>query len=165
MSIRLAFKVIFYFCGTCLHELAHYVAALLLGKAEGFSVIPRIEGKRFVLGNVRSSVRYSFLTSFIAVAPLVWWVILFLILLRLHVIYLNNSLPSISYGEVGKRLKSLSFSDIFFLWILVQLFWAGHLSGEDLRNIFKGMISVSGVIFLVVVGLLFYLYRHSSKIF
>lgn len=165
MRIRLAFKIVFYFCGTFLHELAHYFAALLLGRAKGFSVIPRIEGKSFVLGNVRSSVRYRFLTSFIAIAPLIWWGVLFMILLRLHIVYLNNNLPGISYGEVMKRLRSLSFSDIFFLWIFVQLFWAGHLSGQDVKNAFRGMVSVSGVIFLAIAGALFYLYRHSPKIF
>src|SRR5512135_454562 len=121
MRISLAFKFIFYFFGTCLHELAHYVAALLLGKAEGFSVIPMIEGKRFVLGSVRSAVRYKFLSSFIASATLVWWAILFLILLYLHIIQLSNGIPRIPSGLVTERLKSISFSDAFFLWVFMQL--------------------------------------------
>ncbi len=96
MRIRLAFQFIFYFFGTCLHELAHYIAALLLGKAEGFSVIPRIEGAQFILGSVKSRVRYKFLSSFIAAAPLVWWAILLLIFSYLHIIQINNGIPRIS---------------------------------------------------------------------
>ncbi len=160
MRIRLAFKFIFYFLGTCLHELAHYVAALLLGKAEGFSIIPRIEGTRFVLGSVRSRVRYKFLSSFIASAPLVWWAILFLTLLYLHIIQVRNGIPIIPSGLVAKSLKSVSFSDLFFLWVFVQLLWAGHLSVEDLKNVLKGILSVSGMVFLSVVTIVFYLFRH-----
>ena len=160
MRIRLAFKFIFYFFGTCLHELAHYVAALLLGKAEGFSVIPRIEGTRFVLGSVRSKVRYKFLSSFIASAPLVWWAILFLTLLSLHIIQVRNGMPIIPSGLVAKRLKAVSFSDLVSLWVFIQLLWAGRLSVEDLKNVLRGMLSVSGMVFLSVVTVLFYLFRH-----
>lgn len=160
MRLRLAFKFLFYFFGTCLHELAHYFAALLLGSAEGFSVIPRIEGARFILGSVRSRVRYKFLSSFIATAPLVWWAILLLALLYLHIIQFRKGMPIIPSGLVVKRLKSVSFSDLFALWVFIQLFWAGHLSVEDLKNVLRGMLSVSGMIFLSVVAGLFYLFRH-----
>lgn len=162
MRIRLAFGFIFYFIGTCLHELSHYVAALLLGKAEGFSVIPRIEGNRFILGSVKSRVRYKFLSSFIAAAPLAWWAILFLLLLYLHVIRLGNGIPIIAYELIAKKLRSFSFSDVFSLWLFMQMVWAGHLSIEDMKNIFKGIFSVSGLVFLSVVIALFYLFRHLS---
>jgi hypothetical protein len=148
LRIRLAFGFIFYFIGTCLHELAHYVAALLLGKAEGFSVIPRIEGNRIVFGSVRSRVRYKFLASFIAAAPLVWWAILFLILLYLNIIRLRNGIPDIGYELITKKLRSFSFSDVFFLWVFVQMVWAGRLSVQDIKNVFRGIFSVSGLVFL-----------------
>ena len=160
MRIRLVFKFIFYFCGTCLHEMAHYLAALILGKTEGFSVIPRIEGARFILGSVRSRVRYKFLSLFIASAPVVWWVVLFLTLLYLHIIQVRNGMPVISSGLVAKKLKSVSFSDLFYLWIFMQLFWAGRLSVEDLRNVLRGILSVSGIFFISVVTILCYLFRR-----
>ncbi len=159
MRIQLAFKFAFYFFGTCLHELAHYVAAVLLGRAEGFSVMPRIEGKRFVLGSVRSSVRYKFLSSFIASAPLVWWAILFLILLHLHIIQLSNGIPKIPSGLLMKRLKSVSFSDVFFLWVFIQLIWAGHLSAQDLKNVIRGLLTISGAVFLSTMAILLCLFR------
>jgi hypothetical protein len=160
MRIRLVFKIIFYFFGTCLHEFAHYVAALLLGKAEGFSVIPRIEGTKFILGSVKSRVRYKFLSSFIASAPLVWWAILLLILIYLHIIQLNNGIPGISFGVVMKRLRSISGSDVFLGWLFTQLLWAGRLSVEDMKNVIRGMLSVSGMVFLSVVAILVYLLRY-----
>ncbi len=160
MRIRLAFGFIVYFIGTCLHELTHYVAALLLGKAEGFSVIPRTEGNRFVLGSVRYRVRYKFLSSFIAVAPLAWWAILFLILLYLHIIRLRNGIPIIGYELIAKKLRSFSFSDAFYLWVFMQMVWAGHLSVQDTKNVFRGIFSVSGLVFLSVVIILFYLFRY-----
>jgi hypothetical protein len=160
MRMGLAVKVIFFFAGTCLHELAHYVAALLLGKVESFSVIPRIEGKRFVLGKVRSAVRYKFLSSFIASAPLVWWAILLLILLYLHIVRINNGIPGISSEVVMKRLRAISFSDAFFLWVFMQLLWAGRLSVQDLKNVFKGMFTVSGLVFLSAAAILLLLFRY-----
>ena len=65
-----------------------------------------------------------------------------------------------SSGLVAKRLKSVSFSDLFYLWIFIQLLWAGRLSVEDLKNVLRGMLSVSGMVFLSVVTILFYLLRH-----
>jgi hypothetical protein len=160
MKIRLAFGFIFYFVGTCLHELAHYVAAFLLGKAEAFSVIPRIEGNRFILGSVKSRVRYKLLSSFIAAAPLVWWAILFLILLYLHIIRLRNGIPIIAYELIAKKLRSFSFSDVFSLWVFMQMVWAGRLSVQDIKNVFRGIFSVSGLVFLSVVIILIYLFRY-----
>jgi hypothetical protein len=160
MSIRLAFKVLFYFVGTCLHELAHYGAAILLGKAEGFSVIPRIEGRRFVLGSVRSRVRYKVLSSLIAAAPLCWWVVLLLILLSLHVVQIRNGVPVIPQELIMKRLKSFSLRDAFFLWIFVQVLWAGHLSVQDLKNVLRGLFSVSGLVSLFVATGLFFFFRY-----
>ena len=160
MSFRLVLKIFFYLVGTCLHEGAHYVAALLLGKAEGFSVIPRIEGKRLILGSVRSRVRYKVLSSFIAAAPLLWSAVLFLILFSLHVIQLRNGMPIIHPELVMKRLKSFSWPDAFFLWVFIQLLWAGHLSVQDLRNVLKGLFSVSGLIFLLAATGLFFLLRQ-----
>lgn len=160
MRIRLAFKFLFYFCGTCLHELAHYSAALFLGKAEGFSVIPKIEGNQFVLGSVRSTVRYRVLSAFIAAAPLSWWAILFLILLHLHIIRLSNGIPEIHLGMTMNRLKAFSFLDAAFLWIFTQLLWAGKLSIQDIKNVFKGVFSFSGFIFLAAVAISVYLYQR-----
>ena len=158
--MRLAFKVLFYFVGTCLHELAHYVAALLLGKAEGFSVMPRIEGRRFVLGSVRSRVRYKVLSSFIAAAPLCWWAVLLLMLFSLSVVHIRSGSPIIPPELFIKRLKSFSLPDAFFLWLFIQLLWAGHLSVQDLKNVLKGLFSVSGLVFLFVATGLFFFFRY-----
>jgi hypothetical protein len=160
MRIRLILKFIFFFPGTCLHELAHYIAALILGKAEGFSVRPKVEGGSFVFGSVKSSSKYKVLSSFIAIAPLLWWVVLVLILRYLHVIGAGNSVPAIHFGMMVKKLKSFSLSDAFFLWLFMQILWAGRPSLQDVKNFFRGFLSVSGILLISMAAGLIYMTRH-----
>lgn len=153
-------KFIFFFPGTFLHELAHYGAALVLGKAEGFSVWPRAEDNSFVFGSVRSRTRYKVLSSFIAIAPLLWWVGLFFLLRYLRVIG-RNGVPEINFGMGVDTLKSFSLSDAFLLWLFTQILWAGKPSLQDIKNFFRGLFSVSGLLFISIAAGLFYLSRHS----
>ncbi len=159
MRIRLLLKLIFYFPGTVLHELAHYVAALLLGKAEGFSVVPRKEGSTYVLGSVKSRTRYKVLSSFIALAPIIWWLILFLTLRHLHVVGMGRNLPYIHFSAIAKKLRTFTLLDSFFLWLFIQMLWAGRLSFPDVKNVFRGLSSFSGLILIIVVTAAYYL-RH-----
>jgi len=156
IKIKLFLKFIFYFFGTCLHELAHYIAALILGKAEGFSVFPKIDGDRFIFGSVKSRARYKVLTSFIAVAPLLWWVVLFLVMRHLHIIRISSGMPEVYTGRILKRISSFSYSDAFFLWLFIQMLWAGRLSMQDIKNFFKGVFSVSGFVLISAVIILVY---------
>lgn len=156
-KIKLFLKFIFYFLGTCLHELAHYIAALIFGKAEGFSVIPKIEGDRFIFGSVRSRARYKVLTSFIAIAPLIWWAVLFFMLRHFHVIRISSGIPEINIDIIIKRIGSFSLTDLFYLWLFMQILWAGKLSVQDIKNFFMNVFSVSGFALISVVIMLFYL--------
>ncbi len=160
MSIRLILKSIFFFHGTFLHELAHYVAALILGRAEGFSVWPKIQGGHFVFGSVNSRTRYKVLSSFIAFAPLIWWVVLLLILRYLRIIGTDAGPCSINFRLILKKVESLNLSKILFLWLFLQILWAGRPSLEDLKNFFKGLFSVSGIILIAVVAALIYITRY-----
>ncbi|OGW33406.1 MAG: hypothetical protein A2X59_00185 [Nitrospirae bacterium GWC2_42_7] len=158
-KIKLFLKFVFYFFGTCLHELAHYIAAVILGKAEGFSVIPKIEGDRFIFGSVKSRARYKVLTSFIAAAPLVWWVVLFLVMRHFHIISISNGMPEINTDMIIKRIETFSLSDLFYLWLFMQMLWAGKLSMQDIKNFFGNLFSISGIILILTVAILFYLSR------
>ncbi len=159
-KLRLILKFIFFLPGTFMHELAHYVAAVIFGKAEGFSVWPKVEGNSFVFGSVKSRTRYKVLSSFIAVAPLFWWAILFLILRYLHFIRKSNGMPKINFGMAVDKLKYFSLSDVFFLWLFIQILWAGRPSFQDVKNFFKGLISVSGFLLLSMAAVSIYLIRH-----
>jgi hypothetical protein len=151
MRISFIFKLILYFPGTVLHELAHYAAAVLFGKAEGFTVIPRQEGNRYVLGSVISRTRYKLLSSLIALAPLVWWLILLLILSHNHIIGTNRGLPVVYFGVVGKKIRTFTYIDILFLWLFLQMLWAGRLSVRDIKNVFTGLFSLSGLVLIAAV--------------
>jgi len=160
MRIRLLCKVIFYLFGTFLHELAHYVAALLLGKAEGFSVMPRVEGESFVFGSVKSRVKFKVLSSFVATAPLIWWAVLLLILWHLRLVGMSRGKPDFHLGILTRRLQSFSVKDALFIWLFLQMIWAGILSTRDVRNFFNGLLSVSGVILVAAVAVAIYFSRN-----
>jgi hypothetical protein len=163
ITLRLILKSIFFLPGTFLHELTHYVAALVLGKAGGFSVWPRVENGTFIFGSVKSRTRYKVLSSFIAAAPIIWWVVLVLTLRYLHFIGTLNGVPSINFGMIGMKLKSFSFPDLFFLWLFLQVLWAGRPSLQDVKNFIRGFFSVSGILLISVAAGLIYLLLTISK--
>jgi hypothetical protein len=160
MRIRLLYKVVFYLFGTFLHELAHYVAAVILGKAEGFSLIPRIEERSFVFGRVKSRVKYRVLSSFVATAPLVWWAVLLLILWHLRLIGISLGKPELHPGILTRQIQAFTVKDGLFIWLFLQMLWAGMLSTEDVRNFFKGLLSVSGIILIAAFAVLVYFSRN-----
>jgi len=163
ITLRLILKFIFFFPGTFLHELAHYVAALFLGRAEGFSVWPKIEGNSFVFGSVKSRTRYKVLSSFIALAPVIWWGVLVLALRYLHFIGTPNGVPSINFGMIVMKLKAFTSSDALFLWLFLQIVWAGRPSLQDVKNFISGFFSVSGVMLISAVAAVIYLLFTISK--
>ena len=155
--LRLILKFIFFLPGTFLHELTHYVAALILGKAEGFSVWPKVEGNSFIFGSVKSRTRVKVLSSFIAVAPILWWAVLFIILR--HVLFSRPEHSVGFFAAMTKGLKTFSYTDAVLLWLLVQILWAGRLSIQDIKNFFSGLLSVSGLALLAIVAGLVYLIK------
>jgi nucleoside permease NupC len=160
MKIGLFLKFIFFFAGTFLHELAHYISALSLGKAEGFSILPAVEGNRFIFGSVRSRTRYRVLSSFIACAPVIWWAVLLSVLFYFRLITINGHTPGINLALITTRIQSFSGSDLLVIWLFLQLLWAGRLSGPDIANFFKGFLSVSGLVFLSAAAAFFYFFRN-----
>jgi len=151
MKIRLFFRAILYLCGTFLHESSHFAAALLLGKPVGFSILPRIDGDSFIFGEVRARVRYKVLGVFIALAPLLWWVVLFFMLR--HILPASLGPEWLNITTFLKKLKALSLRDVFPLWLAFQLLWAGRLSMQDLKTCLRGIVSPSGL-FLILSAVL-----------
>ncbi|MDA8433120.1 MAG: hypothetical protein M0Z60_09180 [Nitrospiraceae bacterium] len=153
-------KLVFFFPGTVLHELAHYVTALLLGRAEGFSVSPKREGNTYVLGSVRSTTRYRVLSSFIALAPLIWWLVLFLLFRHIHIIGTDGGVPRIHPGVIREKLRSFGLSDALFLWLFLQLLWAGRPSLPDMKHAARGIFSPSGLLLAAALAVVSYLSSH-----
>ena len=160
MKLKLIGKFIFYFFGTFLHEFSHYTAAFFMGKPEGFSLIPKIEGGSFIFGSVSYGVRYKVLSSFIASAPLLWWVVLVLMLLYFKLMQISGWIPHFNYSLIWQRFKSFSLSDAVFIWLFIQLLWAGRLSSRDIKNFFSGIVSVSGLVLISAIALVLYAFRY-----
>jgi hypothetical protein len=153
MKIKLFCKAILFFFGTFLHEATHFTAALLLGKPEGFSIVPRIDGASFIFGEVRARVRYKVLGVFISIAPLVWWVVLFFMVKDILSASQGPDTQGLSIAIFLEKLKSLSLLDVFPLWFASQLLWAGRLSMHDIKACFRGIASPSGL-FLISAAVL-----------
>lgn len=162
MKIKFFFRSILCLVGTFLHEFSHFAVALLLGKPEGFSIVPRMEGDVFIFGEVRARVRYKVLSVFIAAAPLIWWTLL-LIMVR-HALFgsQGTDMQGLSMSMLSKKLTSFSAHDVFFLWLASQLLWAGRLSIQDIKTCIRGIISPSGLILISLTVLLLQLVIYIS---
>lgn len=150
---------VFFLPGTFLHELSHYIAALFLGSAEGFSIIPRRHGDSYVFGSVKSRTKFRILSSFVAAAPLVWWAVFVFLLIKSGLISEADGTLHYNLRVVGDKIHSFNRNDILLLWLSIQLLWAGRLSSSDLINTIKGVLSPSGVFLIVSAGALMYLVR------
>ena len=160
MKIKLFCKSILFLFGTFLHEVSHFTAALLLGKPEGFSLVPKIDGDSFIFGEVRARVRYKVLGVFIATAPLVWWVILFFMVKHILPASQGSDMQGLSIAIFLKKMKSLSLLDVFPLWFASQLLWAGRLSMQDIKTCFRGVVSPSGLSLISAAVLLVKFFRY-----
>jgi len=160
MKIKLFCKAILYLCGTFLHELSHFAAAFFLGKPQGFSIVPRIDGDSFIFGEVRARVRYKVLGVFIATAPLVWWVILFFMIKHILPASQGPDIQGLNIATFLEKLKSFSLRDIFDLWFASQLLWAGRLSMHDMKTCFRGIVSPSGLFLISTAVLLVKFFRY-----
>jgi hypothetical protein len=160
VKIRLLPKIIFLFPGTFFHELAHYLAAIVFGRPAGFSVIPRMSGDSLVFGNVRASTRLKVFSSFIAVAPLIWWLVLYLLLAHFRVMRIRADMSGVDVALSPERMKSFPLTNILLLWFAVQLLWAGRLSARDVKTFFAGLFSLSGLFLALAIATLILVVHH-----
>lgn len=154
MDLKLILKIILYFPGTFAHELAHWACSLIFGSAKGFSIIPRREGDNLVFGSVSAAVRYKVFLIFIGAAPLVWWVVLYMLLKYYDIIHAAFEAPKVYITLSFERLVPPSLVNLLFLWLITQLFWAGRLSMQDLKTCLAGLFSLSGALLVVAAGVI-----------
>jgi hypothetical protein len=160
MKIKLFCWSIFFLFGTFLHECSHFAFAGILGKTEGFSIVPKREGDAFIFGKVRARVRYRVLSVFVAAAPLMWWALLVLMLKPLLSSFHGVHLREDGIAILSGRLKPFSLQNVFALWLVSQLLWAGRLSLRDIETCLRGLLSPSGLILSLSVLLLFQLFSY-----
>ena len=159
VKIKLFCRSLLFLFGTFLHEFSHFAAALVFGKPEKFSLMPKIEGDTFIFGEVRAKVRYKALSVFIASAPLIWWAVLVLLLKDALSDFCSPDMNLSSIEIFRKKMHSFSSRDVFSLWFASQLLWAGLLSLQDIKTCFRGIISPSGVTFISLMILLHQFFR------
>ena len=160
MKIKLFCRSVLFLFGTFLHEFSHFAVAVFLGRPEGFSIVPRIEGDTLIFGEVRARVRYKVLSVFVAAAPLIWWAILLRMVKHVLSASFVTAMQGFSITILLAKLKSFSFHDAFSLWVASQLLWAGRLSKQDIKTCFSGIISPSGLILISSTVLLVQFFRH-----
>lgn len=145
-------KALFLLPGTFLHELAHATMAMIFGKIESFSLWPSISGNQIVFGSVQAKTRYDILLLPIALAPLMWWIVLY------HTLIAFDIFDTTSFEFDATVL--LSPHGILVCFVGWQLLWAGKLSLQDIRVAISAIISISGLTMLVTLIALFYFFKN-----
>lgn len=121
--------------------------------------MPKASGNKIVFGSVTASVRYMALHSFIAAAPLIWWVALYFLMRYLGLIKTVSSLPDMSFAQLKKMAGGLSLKHVLLVWLFFQLLWAGWPSTGDIKNFFRGAFSVSGLVFILAGAAVYFLLK------
>ncbi len=127
MSFKFYFKALYLFPSTFLHELAHLLVAYITpAKIVSFNLFPRRVGNRIVFGSVVARYRPGISMSLSAIAPLIWWVVLYYFVQDEKIGLLKQDIYSVKL--------------ILKLYIAFLLLWAGKLSTQDIKMFFKGFL-------------------------
>lgn len=140
---KLFLKLFFYLPGTLLHELAHYVPALIFRTRPTLSVLPSLRDDS--AGRVTHIVpKYGIQKTVIALFPALWIAVLLWAWSTLGILSIDTAMQSIS---LTFRLPKYSvFGYLIFVYFSLQLLWAGTLSRRDLHNAIAGLFSLSGAV-------------------
>lgn len=135
-------KLFYFFPGTYLHEIAHYLPALLFANGVSMSVIPSF--KRGTAGEVSySEPRFSAAKTIISLAPLLWWGVLLWMLAELHILIIEiDGLKLYALLQYNPTLSAAQY--LLAGYTFMQLVWAGTLSRKDWENAIDGLVSLSG---------------------
>lgn len=118
---------------TFLHEMAHVIAALMLGcRVKGFSIFPKIEDFGCItFGEVQVGGRFPGVFFIVGMAPIIWNILAFYLYISETVI-------------VNKYLTYV---------LMLYLISAGIPSYQDLFIAGKGLKSFSGIVILILMAL------------
>lgn len=128
-----------------MHELAHYIPALLFGTSPRLSILPSFsEGTAGKVTHMEP--RFGIAKMVISLMPALWYYVLYLLLNRLDVLHLNLGLESI---DISLKKPSLDQTELLLLvYVSLQMLWAGSLSKQDWTNALEGIVSLSGFVML-----------------
>jgi len=154
--MRFILKLMMMFPGTALHELAHYIPALLLNAKPSLSLMPSF--KHGTAGRVTfREPSFGLAKTLIALTPIVWWYVLATLLVKLHL--LDLSVPHMYRLEMALMYNpSINpFEYAALALVSLQLLWAGGLSRKDLENAVDGLASFSGALTLIALSSWWYI--------
>jgi len=151
--IKILFIYLFYLPGLILHEGSHALAALMtLSSIKEIKLFPNIQFEdngayRVTYGYVSSAVRFKASFMLIGIAPLFLWLIPANIVLTEGWISIDTMKI---YWDTILRMRNLPF-----IYLFLQIFWAGFPSSQDWKVFFVGLFSVSGLV-LILMGSMTY---------
>jgi len=130
-----------------LHELAHWLACKLVGaQVTSFNLIPRIQKGYIVYGSVQSRVTYRAMFIPIALAPLLWWIVLYYFLQYMQVLTIVWDAEQLALSFAYQQFQD--WQTWWILYISLQLLWAGRPSDQDFAVFWQGVFSMSGVLMI-----------------
>lgn len=150
--IKILFIYLFYLPGLILHEGSHVLAALLtFSSIKEIKLFPSVKFENngaytVTYGYVSSAVRFKASFMLIGIAPLFLWLIPISIVLTGG--WINIDTMKISWDA------TLQKDNLPFVYLFLQIFWAGSPSSQDWKVFFEGLFSVSGFILITMGGVL-----------
>lgn len=158
ITLRVTWIYFFYFPGLVLHEGSHAIASIItMSQILEIKLFPKItfaqdmSSYSTVYGYVRSAVKYNAAFMLIGLAPFFLWLIPIMIAIWLG--WINIADREIYWSQI------LVFKNIWFVYLLIQISWAGYPSSQDWKVFFTGLFSMSAIIvfgILYLVGLYFF---------
>lgn len=122
---------------TIVHELAHWVVAFLLfSRIDSISVMPRIEGREIIYGQVIYSPKLRVFSIPISLAPL-----------------LIN--PAVAWFLFTIQIESILL-DILRWYLIIIILFGSIPSTTDFKMAIRGLFTFSGFIFLCIGSFLYF---------
>lgn len=147
MSRNKYFLIIFELPGTFIHELSHAIVAVITGsKIIKFTILPKFEKDRIILGEVVHLSKNNYFLPLISTAPLYLNTIILILFLNL---FITNTENFNIFNNI------FSFFLVYFSVVVIS---SSILSIQDISNFIKSMFNyvfISLIIILIIVIKLF----------
>lgn len=131
---------LFSIIGTFLHELAHYIVALILnGKPKGISIIPRKEGNGYILGTVNCRNITWYNKSLIGLAPLLIFVFIYYMDIYFFTYFQDNL-----------------YTQLLYMYLVVMLLSSAIPSSTDFKVAFEGLGTFFVIVTSMLIGFIYY---------
>lgn len=152
--LQTTWAYLFYLPGLILHEGSHALMAILtLSRITKIKLFPSITFSKdassysVIYGYVQSVAKFKAAYMFIGIAPLLLWIIPVVIAQR------SGWVDLVNLHFFPERFFMLK--NIWFLYVLAQISWAGYPSSQDWKVFATGLLSISGFFVVLVIYFIF----------